>query len=100
MWEKIAAWIRLLWDTGKQTEDNRADIKQFAEDQRRLFHLVQFLVGDNQKLRDDNQALRDELRQALQHERELRERDIREIELKMRLQISEELRRLPPAEDK
>ena len=89
MWEKLAAWLRLLWEAGKQAEDNRADIKLLAEDQRRLFHVVQILVNDNQKLRDD-----------LRHEHELRERDARELELKLRLQISEELRRLPPADEK
>ncbi|MDQ3813981.1 MAG: hypothetical protein M3347_08520 [Armatimonadota bacterium] len=107
MWEKLTGWLRLLWDSGKQVQEHSAAIRELDNSDRVLIELVrsvltqqELLRKDNELLRQENEALRQALQQALQHEHELRERDIRELELKLRLQIAEELRRLPPAEDK
>jgi len=85
MWEKITGWSRLLWDAGQQTQENRADIKQLRADFARVFQAIQTLAVENETLRT-----------ALQHERELRLKDLENLELKLRLQIAEELHRLPP----
>jgi hypothetical protein len=95
MWEKVAAWLKFLWDAGKQSEDNREDIKTLAEDQTRLFRVVQILSNENYRLRDE---LRHE-RELRERDRSERERDLRELKLELRLQIAEELRRLSPAKD-
>ena len=95
MWEKVIGWLRFLWDSGKETRENTAAIQELDNNQRVLIELVRTVLSQQEILRADN----DSLRQALQHERELRERDIKELKLEMRLQISEELRRLPPAKD-
>lgn len=92
MWEKLIGLFQLLWDAGKQAQDNRADIESLAEKHERLNEVVRILATQNVTLHNETEAVRAELR----HERELRERDNRELELKLRLQISEDLRRLPP----
>ena len=91
MWEKLASWFRFLWNSGKLVEQNVADIKDLQEDNRRLALLVQSLI-------DQNERLASEMRQSALHERERQEGGLRELELKLRLQLSEELRRLPPAQ--
>ena len=91
MWEKLASWFRFLWNSGEQVERNVADIKELQEDNRRLTLLVQALI-------DQNERLVAETRQSLTHERELRESGLRELKLELRLQLSEELRRLPLAQ--
>jgi hypothetical protein len=88
MWERISFWLRLLWDAGKETRENRVDIEALQAANIELFEFLQALAVENERLRDE-----------LRHERELRERDLRELKLELRLQISEELRRFPPAKD-
>ena len=94
MWEKLVGWLQLLWDAGKQAQDNRNDIRDLAQDHQDLSDVVRILATQNELMRGELEAVRAELR----HERELRERENRETELKLRLQISEELRRLPPGD--
>jgi hypothetical protein len=85
MGEKFVGWLKLLWDAGEKTVEHSAAIDDLQENDRRLLQLIQTLAGENERLRDE-----------LRHGRELRERDLRELKLELRLQISEELRRLPP----
>ena len=85
MWESLTAWLRFLWDSGKQIEQNAADIKALQEDNERLTRVVQVLANEQTRTND-----------ALRHERELRESAMRELRLEQQLRISEELRRLPP----
>ena len=85
MWENLIDWFRLLWDSGRQLREQGAAIENLEEKTEYLVEIVKALNVENQRLRDQ-----------LQHERELREGAIREIELRLRLQIAEELRRLPP----
>jgi SMC interacting uncharacterized protein involved in chromosome segregation len=93
MWEKLIGWLRFLWDAGKETQENGAAIQELDANQRVLIELVRTVLSQQDTLRAENAALR----QALEHERELREREIANLKLELRLQISEELRRLPPA---
>ena len=88
MWEKLTGWLRLLWEAGEQTQKNTLSIEKLHANDERFLEYAKALAAEN-----------DLLRQALQHERELRERDIEKIKLELRLQISEELRRLPPAKE-
>ena len=85
MWETLTAWLRFLWDSGKQIEVNVADIKSLQEDNERLTRVVQILANEQERLRDE-----------LRHERELRESAMRELRLEQQLRMSEELRRLGP----
>ena len=89
MWERLIGWFHMMWDAGKKVEAHSDAIDELQESDRRIIRALQTLAAENELLR-----------QALLHERELRERDGKELELKLRLQISEELRRLPPAKDK
>lgn len=88
MWESLTAWLRFLWDSGKQIEQNAADIKGLQEDNERLTRLLQVLANEQARTND-----------ALRHERELRESAMRELRLEQQLRIAEELRRLPPKSD-
>jgi FtsZ-binding cell division protein ZapB len=86
MWQSIVAWARLLWNTGKEVVELQAEVESLLEKDRELYQYVQMLAIDNENLRRE-----------LQHEREKRADEIEKIELRLRLQISEELRRLPPS---
>ncbi len=88
MWERLIGWFHMMWDAGKKVEAHSGAIDELQESDRRIIRALQTLAAEN-----------DLLRQALQHERELRERDIEKIKLELRLQISEELRRLSPAKE-
>ena len=85
MWEKLVDWIRLLWDTGTEVKELRADVEVLQANERRTNELIRALATQNELLRRE-----------LGHEREKRADEIEKIELRLRLQISEELRRLPP----
>jgi len=85
MWQQIINWVRLLWDTGKEFQQMRTELKDLQNDQRATYEFMQALANQNELLR-----------QELRHERELRERDLKELKLEIRLQIAEGLRRLPP----
>ena len=107
MWERLIGWFHLLWDAGKKSEAHSDAIDELQDSVQRIIQALhtlatqnEFLHKDNAALRQENEALRQALQQALQHERELREAAIRELELKLRLQIAEELRRLPPNAEK
>ena len=95
MWERISFWLKLLWDAGKETQENRADIERLDAGHRETQQFIQALAVENEILRKDNEMLR----QQLQHERELRERDHHDLQREIRLQIAEALHRLPPAKD-
>jgi hypothetical protein len=69
----------------------RTEVKDLQDAERETHDLIRVVATQNELLRKDEM-----LRQQLQHERETRERDIRELRLEMRLQVAEELRRLPP----
>ena len=86
MWESLTAWLRFLWDSGKQIEQNAADIKALQEDNERLTRVVQVLANEQTRTND-----------TLRHERELRESAMRELRLEQQLRIAQELRRLPPS---
>lgn len=85
MGENLIDWFRLLWDSGRQLREQGAAIEELEEKTQYLVEIVQALNVENSRLHD-----------KLQHERELRESHSRELELRLRLQIAEELRRLPP----
>jgi archaellum component FlaC len=87
MWERLIAWFQLLWNTGQEVRELRSDVERLQQNEYELYKLVRNLANQNNLLR-----------QELRHERELHERDLKELKLEMRLQIAEELRRLPPTE--
>lgn len=90
MWEKVISWLHWLWDSGKEVQYNSAAIRELDQNQRDFLEFLRGVSSAQKNLLKDNEMLR----QQLQHERELRERDIRELKMELRLQISEELRRL------
>lgn len=94
MWQQIISWARLLWDTGEEVQRIRAEVKDLEIGQQDSHDFMRALATQNELLRKDNESLRREL----QHEREKRADELEKIELRLRLQISEEFRRLPTGE--
>ena len=90
MWEKVISWLRWLWDSGQEVRHNSAAIRELDQNQRDFLEFLRSVSSNQNDLLKDNEMLR----QQLQHERELRERDIKELKMELRLQISEELRRI------
>ena len=88
MWQQIVAWARLLWDTGQEVQRIRDEVKGLQEAQSDTNELVRTLALQNELLRRD-----------LAQEREKRADELEKIELRLRLQLSEELRRLPPSNE-
>ena len=95
MWERLAAWFRLLWDARQKTAEHSAAIDELDETDRRILQIVQSLAMQNELLRKGNENLRFEL----QREKEKRADELEKVELRLRLQIAQELRRLPPGEN-
>lgn len=85
--DRLAREIRIMLDETKRIGEQSRHIA--VQNQRMRESLKKRLLYANQN---------DLLRQELRHERELRERDLRELKLEIRLQIAEELRRLPLTE--
>ncbi len=83
MWEQLTGWIQLLWNTGKDVRELQDDVETLSADLEKACELIQVLATQNELLRRD-----------LNQEREKRADELEKIEL--RLQMSEELRRLPP----
>ncbi len=81
MWERLIGWLQFLWDAGRETKENSSAIRELRQNDLELYEAMRALALQNEILRKDNEVLR----QALQHERELRERDMQELELKLRL---------------
>ena len=92
MWQQIVDWARLLWNTGEEVQDLRREVNDLQVRQSETNELIRVLATQNELLRRDLAQERREL--AI--EREKRADDLEKIELRLRLQISEELRRLPP----
>ena len=93
MWEQLIGWAQLLWNAGKDVRELQDDVETLHADLEKAYELIQVLATQNELLRRDvEQAHRD-----LQGEREKRADELEKIELRLRLQMSEELRRLPPA---
>ena len=86
MWEQLTGWIQLLWNTGKDVRELQDDVEKLQASEKKIYEFMQVLATQNELLRRD-----------LNQEREKRADDLEKIELRLRLQISEELRRLPPA---
>ena len=85
MWEKLTLWFRFLWDAGENLQEYGAAIEELRENDKRVLEMLRMLIAENEMLE-----------QQLRHEREKRADELEKIELRLRLQISEELRRLPP----
>ena len=94
MWQKLISWARLLWDAGEEMQRIRTEVKDLHTGQSDSNELIRVLAIQNELLRKDNEMLRGELR----HERETRAAELEKLELRLRLQLSEELRRLPPGD--
>lgn len=98
MWERIGGWFRLLWDAVEKLSEQSAAIEELQDSNQKLVRAVDHLF-------EQNKQLRRELEQGLNHERELRESNLREIRLEQQsrleqqLRIAEELRRLPPTSE-
>ncbi len=85
MWEQLTGWIQVLWNTGKDVRELQDDIENLQANEEKAYELIQALATQNELLRRD-----------LNQEREKRADELEKIELRLRLQMSEELRRLPP----
>ena len=88
MWEKLTGWLRFLWESGQQTEKNTLANEKLHANDERFLEYAKALAAENELLR-----------QEVRHLREKHADELEKLELKLRLQIAEELRRLPPAKD-
>lgn len=95
MWQRLIGWFKLLWDAGEKINEHTTAIGELGESDGQLLHLLQALATRLELLQKDNEMLR----QQLQHERQQQRDELKKIELRLRLQLSEELRRLPPGKD-
>ena len=89
MWQQIVSWARLLWDTGEEVQRLRAEVRD-----------LQLAQSDSNDLMRALATQSELLHREIQHEREKRADELEKIELRLRLQMSEELRRLPPGESR
>lgn len=72
MWERLIGWLRLLWDSGRETQENTAAIQELNTSQEVLIELVRSVLTQQELLRKDNEALRQEIqRQREKHADEL-----------------------------
>jgi len=105
MLERLSGWFRLLWDSSRMLQEHTESIEATKARQGQFFDLAQLLLGQNLELKHQNSELKTQIeaeREArkaeLEHERELRRKDLENLELRLRLEISEKLRQLPPNE--
>ncbi len=85
MLKEIWASFRVLWNNGADTAKNADHIKNVEDELSQLSELVQILaVRDAQHERE------------LTHQRELHQKELENVELRLRLELSEKLRQLPP----
>jgi hypothetical protein len=85
MWEKLVLWFKFLWDAGEDLKVHGAAIEKLRKNDHRFLNLARTLITENASLKEQ-----------LAHEREKRADEMEKLELRLRLQISEELRKLPP----
>ncbi len=88
MWQQIVDWARLLWNTGEEVQDLRREVNDLQLRQSEINELIHILATQNELLRRD-----------LEGERQKRADDLEKIEVRLHLQISEELRPLPPGRE-
>ena len=96
MWEQLTGWFQLLWNTGKDVRELQDDVETLQANEEKTYELIRALATQNELLRRDLAAQNELLRHDLAQEREKRADELEKIELRLRLQMSEELRRLPP----
>ena len=100
MWERLISWFRAAWDMSKTLESHSESFRDLRQNDEDSMKLMQALIISNQHLTDE-----------LRHERELRQtevaalrRELAQVQenlgLRLRLELSEALRQLPPKEEK
>lgn len=92
MWPRIASWFKIIWDAGDDINKQGVAIRKLQESNQYLVRTIEFLLE-----RDERREK--ELGRRLRQESEKRADELEKIELRLRLQISEELRRLPPRDE-
>lgn len=95
MWQQIVAWFRLLWGMSDDVQRLRSDVRDLQLGEQYTHDFMTALAAQNELLRKDNDMLRREL--EIERERSVNESE--KMELRLRLQISEELR-LHPSDEK
>lgn len=98
MLEKISGLFRLLWDSGRLLSSHSEAIKSSEETGVKVLHLIQLISSQNRSLEQQLTNEREARKVEMEHERELRRKDLENLELRLRLEISEKLRQLPPGE--
>lgn len=92
MWERLGGWFRLLWDAGEKFNQHSTAIDELQKSNQQLVQAIEYLLERNRRRED-------EVEQRLRQESEKRADELEKIELRLRLQISEELRRLPSKDE-
>lgn len=85
MWQKLIDLARFAWDLGEDTRQNSKKIGELQEENEELTRTLQLAVFEIQRLRDEMGHLK--LKVTDEQEK---------LELRLRLELSEKLRQLPP----
>ena len=88
MLERLSGWLRLLWDSSRILQEHTESIEASKAREERFVALAQTLLVQNR-----------ELKREVEHERELRKKELENLELRLKLEIAEKLRQLPPKSD-
>ena len=96
MLERLIGWFRVVWDAGNTLESHSESFRELRQSDKEQLTAVQVLALQNQQLRDERElrqtevaALRRGLAQMQQN-----------LELRLRLEVSQAMRQLPPKEEK
>jgi hypothetical protein len=82
MWEKLILWFKFLWDAGNNLQAHSVAIDELRDNDSQFLNVTRLLIAENNLLKEQ-----------LAHEREKRADEIEKLELRLRLQFSEELRK-------
>lgn len=91
MWQKLYDITNLLFNFGKDLQQNRADIKQLQAEMRELSSTTQ---EELRKLREAIQRLAYEVQRGQENEAHEREK----LELRLEIQKLRAIKQLPPSE--
>ena len=95
MLERLSGWLRLLWDSSRILQEHTQSIESSKQREVKFVEVAQFLLAQVQHLERELDAEREARKTEMEHERELRKKDLENLELRLKLEISEKLRQLP-----
>jgi len=99
MLERLSGWLRLMWDSNRILQEHTEGIEASKARETKFVEVAQWLLNRNAALERQLENEREARRTEMEHERELRRKELELLELRLKLEISEALRQLPPKND-